>query len=54
MGILYGRAGRLTAEDGGLRPGQFHTEKMFDKLVVYDGGSVEPGGQHYHYNPYRS
>jgi hypothetical protein len=23
MGLLYGRAGRLTAENGGFRPGQF-------------------------------
>jgi hypothetical protein len=25
MGLLYGRAGRLTAENGGFRPGQMKT-----------------------------
>ena len=29
MGILYGRAGRLTAENGGFRPGQ----KIIRKIV---------------------
>jgi hypothetical protein len=24
MGLLYGRTGRLTAENGGFRPGQVH------------------------------
>ena len=31
MGLLYGRAGRLsglTAENGGSRPGQYHTETI--------------------------
>ena len=26
MGLLYGRAGRLTAENGGFRPGQYKYE----------------------------
>jgi hypothetical protein len=26
MGLLHGRAGRLTAEHGGLRPGQYRPE----------------------------
>ena len=31
MGLLYGRAGRLTAKNGGFRPGQWLEEK--DKLI---------------------
>ena len=30
MGLLYGRAGRLTARFGGFRPGQMH-----DKYLSY-------------------
>ena len=26
MALLYGRAGRLTAKNGGFRPGQYHCE----------------------------
>ena len=28
MGLLYGRAGRLTAQNGGLRPGQGFVETV--------------------------
>ena len=42
MGLLYGRAGRLTAKHGGFRPGQWHDDnatgthaplKTLDQLV---------------------
>ena len=32
MGLLYGRAGRLTAKNGGFRPGQSH--KLTDALQL--------------------
>jgi hypothetical protein len=28
MGLLYGRAGRLTAQNGGFRPGQFRAMQL--------------------------
>jgi hypothetical protein len=31
MGLLYGRAGRLTAENGGFRPGQYERIGMDGK-----------------------
>jgi hypothetical protein len=31
MGLLYGRAGRLTTENGGLRPGQNNKSHDADK-----------------------
>ena len=29
MALLYGRAGRLTAKNGGFRPGQYHLYARF-------------------------
>jgi hypothetical protein len=33
MGLLYGRAGRLTAQNGNFRRGQVLNEKMYDGLT---------------------
>ena len=32
MGLLYGRAGRLTAQNGGFRPGQRSLSKLSDAV----------------------
>ena len=42
MGLLYGRAGRLTAENGGFRPGQSRADRTLADLGGEDGG----GGRH--------
>ena len=34
MGLLYGRAGRLNTENGGLRPGQMFGAKSAFQLLV--------------------
>ena len=36
MAVLYGCAGRLTAENGGFRPGQVHYEGKLEDGTVFD------------------
>jgi len=38
MALLYGRAGRLTAESGGFRPGQ--STSAAGVLALFDGGEL--------------
>jgi hypothetical protein len=40
MVFLYGRAGRLTAKNGGFRLGQFHTILPLAFLVIFVGRTV--------------
>ena len=35
MALLYGRAGRLTAEHGGLRPGQMPIERLPYRITKF-------------------
>jgi hypothetical protein len=41
MALLYGRAGRLTAENGGLRPGQCHATYLAAEAGVDPAGLDE-------------
>ena len=41
MGLLYGRAGHLTAENGGSRPGQ---DKLGQNLSSWGGSILSEGG----------
>jgi hypothetical protein len=43
MGLLYGRAGRLTAENGGFRPGQWAGSKV-SAGVVHARAELANGG----------
>ena len=40
MGLLYGRAGRSTAENGGFRPGQYDRKATGLRVHDADGGRV--------------
>ena len=42
MARLYGRAGRLTAQNGGFRPGQYLAEKFGD-WELYPAGLLTQG-----------
>jgi hypothetical protein len=42
MGRLYGRAGRLTAENGGSRPGQEDNTAQAVQLYMQAGGGARP------------
>ena len=42
MELLYGRAGRLTAENGGPRPGQF-SEEGGDAVATFTWASIGLG-----------
>ena len=42
MGLLYGCAGRLTAQNGGFRPGQYLAEKFGD-WELYPAGLLTQG-----------
>ena len=37
MGLLYGRAGRLTAKNAGFRPGQLVSRGVLEPLSRFDG-----------------
>jgi hypothetical protein len=41
MGLLYGRAGRLTAENGGSRPGQFCPNYESDPASLSEAARVQ-------------
>ena len=43
MAVLYGRAGRLTAKNGGFRPGQIRAAGQATVLTVAPAGETEPG-----------
>jgi hypothetical protein len=47
MAVLYGRAGRLTAPNGGFRPGQlnFEGELSYSAHVELQGPSVQASGE---------
>jgi hypothetical protein len=45
MALLHGRAGRLTAENGGFRPGQRVTGLLGEGLLALDTGLITAGHQ---------
>jgi hypothetical protein len=47
MGLLHGRAGRLTAANGGFRPGQMATRCMTRALYFCSGFAEQSEFVHY-------
>jgi hypothetical protein len=43
MALLYGRAGRLTAENGGFRPGQHAVDALEGRARLRQAGTQGPG-----------